>query len=179
MHRSGERAMRGGGDSDPGRSSLLRAGGARGPIGQPVDRDGKAEMKLYAYVFTALCLITSSPLVGDDRSLGEADDDRQSGTIVGTREPQDSVGQEVFRRQCTVCHGNEGKGDGRAAVAFNPPPSDLTDAVRLGRLSGAELLAVIGTGRASMPGFATVLSPEELRAVTGYVRSLPNENGLK
>jgi mono/diheme cytochrome c family protein len=136
-------------------------------------------MKSYLYVFTALCLITSSTLVGDERSLGEADDNLQFGAMVGTREPQDSVGAQIFRRQCTVCHGNEGKGDGRAAVAFNPRPSDLTDADGLGRLSDEELLVVIGTGRASMPGFTTVLSPGELRAVTDYVRSLSSESGLK
>jgi high-affinity iron transporter len=121
----------------------------------------------------------SSTLLGDDRSLGEADDALQSGTMVGPREPQDSVGSEVFSRQCAVCHGNEGKGDGRAAVAFRPPPADLTDKDRLGRLSDEELLAVIGTGRAAMPGYTTVLSPEELRAVTSYVRSLSNESGLE
>ena len=121
-------------------------------------------MKLYPYVFTALCLITSSALVGDDRSLGGADDD-----------PQDSVGAEVYRRHCTACHGNEGKGDGPAAVAFNPRPSDLTDADRLGRLSDEQLMVLIGNGRASMPAFAAVLSPEDLRAVTDYVRSLSLE----
>ena len=136
-------------------------------------------MKLYPYVFTVLCLITSTTLVGDDRSLGEAHDDLQFGTMVGTREPQDSVGAEIFRRQCTVCHGNEGKGDGRAAVAFNPPPTDLTDADHMGQLSDEELLALIGNGRAAMPAFATLLNPEELRAVTGYVRSLSTESDLK
>ena len=136
-------------------------------------------MKLGLSVFTALCLITSSTLIGDDRSPGEADDDRRLGTMVGAREPQDSVGAEVFSRQCAVCHGNDGKGDGRAAVAFNPPPSDLTDGGRLGQLSDEGLLAVIGTGRASMPGFAAVLSPEELQAVTRYVRGLSNESGMK
>lgn len=134
-------------------------------------------MKFHPYVFIALCLVTSSTLIGDDRSPVEVDDDAAFGMMGGTRQPQDSLGAEVFRRQCTACHGDEGKGDGPAAAAFNPPPADLTDAERLGRLSDEELLAVIGGGRTSMPAFSAVLTPEELRAVTNYVRSLSNQTG--
>lgn len=109
--------------------------------------------------------------------VGEGHSSRKTGalswgTMGGNEMPQDSVGTEVFRRQCAPCHGNEGKGNGPAAVAFNPPPADLTDSARIGLLGDEELVAVIGNGRASMPAFAPLLSPEELQAVAAYVRRL-------
>jgi len=35
-------------------------------------------------------------------------------------------GQETYQESCAVCHGRRGKGDGMAAKALNPPPTDLT-----------------------------------------------------
>ena len=32
----------------------------------------------------------------------------------------------VYRRYCASCHGLEGRGDGPAAAALSPPPTDLT-----------------------------------------------------
>jgi mono/diheme cytochrome c family protein len=34
-------------------------------------------------------------------------------------------GQEVYSEYCTSCHGNEGKGDGAAGAALNPPPRNF------------------------------------------------------
>ena len=35
-------------------------------------------------------------------------------------------GQEMFRSYCAVCHGEDAKGNGPAAVAMKVPPVDLT-----------------------------------------------------
>jgi mono/diheme cytochrome c family protein len=77
-----------------------------------------------------------------------------------------------FKKQCVACHGDTGRGDGPAAVALNPKPTDMTDPERMGDLTDAQLLEIVANGRASMPGFGAVLSPEELEAVVKYVRSL-------
>ena len=37
-----------------------------------------------------------------------------------------SEGQRVFVRHCSACHGVDGRGDGPAAPALQPPPADLT-----------------------------------------------------
>jgi len=36
------------------------------------------------------------------------------------------VGHQYFVRYCSACHGVEGRGDGPAASALQPPPADLT-----------------------------------------------------
>lgn len=88
-----------------------------------------------------------------------------------------SNGADLFAKQCAPCHGSEGKGDGPAAVALTPRPPDLTDPERMGKLTDEQLLELLSKGKGAMPGFAALLSPEELAAVLEYVRSLsaPNE----
>lgn len=42
------------------------------------------------------------------------------------RKPSLTPGKETFLKYCASCHGADAKGDGPAAVALNPAPSDLT-----------------------------------------------------
>jgi mono/diheme cytochrome c family protein len=45
-------------------------------------------------------------------------------------------GRELFVRYCASCHGTDGRGDGPAAAALQPPPNDLTRlAERFGKTS--------------------------------------------
>ncbi len=81
-------------------------------------------------------------------------------------------GKAVFRSQCVVCHGERAKGDGPAAAALNPPPANLTDAARLAKFSDDSLIQVITNGRRGMPAFAAILTPERVREVLDYVRTL-------
>ncbi|HZP42239.1 MAG TPA: cytochrome c [Candidatus Binatia bacterium] len=37
-----------------------------------------------------------------------------------------SAGEALYRRYCASCHGLEGRGDGPAAGALSPKPTDLT-----------------------------------------------------
>ncbi len=81
-------------------------------------------------------------------------------------------GEEVFKRQCAVCHGDTGRGDGPASAALRPKPADLTDSEKMGEYTQGKLVAVIGKGKGMMPAFGAVLSPEDLEDVAGYVHSL-------
>jgi mono/diheme cytochrome c family protein len=83
-----------------------------------------------------------------------------------------SDGADIFAENCVSCHGKGGKGDGPAAAALNPKPPDLTDAELMGSMSDAQLLKVLSDGKGFMPGYASMLSTEELQALTAYVRSL-------
>lgn len=83
-----------------------------------------------------------------------------------------NVGQSVYQSQCVVCHGKGAKGDGPAAAAMNPRPANLTDAARMARLPDDSLVQVITSGRNAMPAYATLLSPEQIRELVFYLRSL-------
>ena len=45
---------------------------------------------------------------------------------LAARQPSKISGKEIFLKYCASCHGTGGKGDGPAAFALKPPPSDLT-----------------------------------------------------
>jgi mono/diheme cytochrome c family protein len=45
---------------------------------------------------------------------------------VGAANIQPSDGQQMFNSYCAACHGTAGRGDGPAAAALTPIPSDLT-----------------------------------------------------
>jgi len=82
------------------------------------------------------------------------------------------VGKSVYQSQCVVCHGKGGKGDGPAATAFNPRPANLADAARMARLPDDSLVQVVTSGRNAMPAFANLLSPEQIRELVFYLRTL-------
>lgn len=80
--------------------------------------------------------------------------------------------QETYRRQCSACHGAEGRGDGRAARRYDPRPPDFTDPEGVARLSDEEIIEIITNGRAAMPSFGDVLGAEAVSRLVEYVRDL-------
>ena len=70
-------------------------------------------------------------------------------------------GLVIFHTQCSRCHGEDGRGK-----AFFTTPSFLTS-----RLTAEEMEQVISKGRSKMPSFSTKLTPQEIKAVAGYVKA--------
>ena len=89
------------------------------------------------------------------------------------------AGEPIFAKRCTVCHGPEGKGDGR--IKTDPPPRDLTDPDALKLDSDWKLYLVIEKGgeavglSAKMIPWKDMLTEEEVRDVAAYVKSLSAE----
>ena len=79
----------------------------------------------------------------------------------------------LYAQACAACHGEVGSARTEAATRLDPPPSDFTDAERLGGLSpfrayNAISFGVPGTG---MPSYES-LSPEERWELSFYVFKL-------
>ncbi|MCC5969217.1 MAG: cytochrome c [Pararhodobacter sp.] len=73
-------------------------------------------------------------------------------------------GEALYRATCQACHMEDGQGDMGAGA--HPP---LTDNPKMN--SRHFVAGVILTGYHGMPGFADVMSDEQVAAVTDYVRS--------
>ena len=56
--------------------------------------------------------------------FGFAQKATKSGSVTASTNA--AAGRETFQKFCASCHGTYAKGDGPAARALNPPPSDLT-----------------------------------------------------
>ena len=100
---------------------------------------------------------------------------------VPAEPPSLARGTQVFRTNCTSCHGDLGRGDGPLAKGMEPKPADLSDAAALRDQSPLDYyrrvsIGVVGT---AMPAFETRLSAEDRWAVALYasVLRLPNESG--
>jgi cytochrome c oxidase cbb3-type subunit 3 len=78
-------------------------------------------------------------------------------------------GADLFKSNCTACHGAEGKGN----IALGAP--NLTDKTWLYGSSEAAIIETVTKGRmAMMPSQDKVLSPEKIHLLTAYVWGLSN-----
>lgn len=94
--------------------------------------------------------------------------------------PGASHGRQLYATYCATCHGQSGRGDGRAAGFTRIPPTDFTQATfkvrstRRGSLPTARDLENTirrgAGGRGAMPSFA-FLDPADIRALVQVVQS--------
>jgi mono/diheme cytochrome c family protein len=77
-------------------------------------------------------------------------------------------GKEIFTHKCVTCHGSAGAG---TPVGKSLKVADLRS-VLVQKKSDADLSHVISEGKNSMPAFGNDLSPEEVKAMVSYVRTL-------
>ena len=87
--------------------------------------------------------------------------------------PGSDRGAQLFAAYCAVCHGPAGKGDGPAAAALVPPPTDLTGP-RPAHLRGIPRRTIIenGSPHTAMAGWKDVLRAEDLEAIYGFVHAM-------
>ena len=85
---------------------------------------------------------------------------------------EEKMGKELFvKNACNTCHGIEGKGDGPAGKALNPPPRNYKDLAGYkqgntqGDITNTLLTGVPGTGMASYKH----LSEKDRQALASYV----------
>ena len=88
-----------------------------------------------------------------------------------------AAGHRLYSQSCSSCHGIAGAGDGPAGRTSNPPPpaigvrretTDLTPTLAFNVIT-------VGVRGTSMPGFASVLSPQDRWNIVNYVYSLRGE----
>jgi mono/diheme cytochrome c family protein len=90
------------------------------------------------------------------------------GLVAAAPAKDPAEGASVFKRNCTMCHGPDGKG-----IASVRTPN-FTDPKVQASLTDQEMLEIITHGKKGtlMPAWGDKLSAEDIRAVQGYVRSL-------
>jgi len=93
-----------------------------------------------------------------------------------------AAGAQSYNKQCALCHGATGAGDGKLAAAtsaYGAKPSDLTDDKWNHGSTDGEIFTVIRDGIEpdfNMPGFKGRLSETEIWNVVNYIRSIgPNK----
>lgn len=78
-------------------------------------------------------------------------------------------GAEVYRSNCTTCHGESGDAKTPAGQALKAASFKSTDALNK---NDAELLAIAKKGKGNMPSWSDSISDKDLRDVIAYIRTL-------
>jgi mono/diheme cytochrome c family protein len=96
------------------------------------------------------------------------------GPAAGAAEPlaaaEQTLARKLFTENCARCHGATGRGDGLAAAALAPAPTDFT-AIHATPAYAEQALAQGVPGTAMVP-WAGKLSVAQRRLLARYVRSL-------
>jgi cytochrome c oxidase cbb3-type subunit III len=82
--------------------------------------------------------------------------------------------KEIYTKNCQVCHGPAGHGDGPVGKMMKPPPGDFGTTLK--GTSDADIAKLIKEGgkavgkSASMPAYGTKLSDDQITALVAYVK---------
>jgi mono/diheme cytochrome c family protein len=79
----------------------------------------------------------------------------------------ENEGEKIYKARCKVCHGEDGvpKSFAEESAAFN-------DQAWKDGTSLEEIEKVVAEGRKRMPAFRNKLTPEQIKAVSAYVKTL-------
>ena len=78
-------------------------------------------------------------------------------------------GADIYKAKCALCHGPDGlagtpAGKALKAVSFKDPA--------VVKAKDADLIAAVTNGKNKMPAFNGKLSPADIKAAVGYIRTL-------
>ena len=85
-----------------------------------------------------------------------------------------AAGQQVFATNCATCHGAQGAGDGPAASALNPRPTNMAEGPykHVGDFDNWKAVIANGVPGTAMAPWSGTLSEEQINNVTAYALSL-------
>lgn len=81
-------------------------------------------------------------------------------------------GRRLYAENCSVCHGDDGRGARWTITNLKPPPRNFTLPGMADQLSRHYMRKVVRHGKAdtAMPGFSVQLSEQDISSVVDYVR---------
>lgn len=85
-----------------------------------------------------------------------------------------AAGKQIFATNCATCHGPEGKGDGPAASALNPKPTNMAAGPykHVGDFDTWKGVIANGVPGTAMAPWSGTLTDEQITNVTAYALSL-------
>jgi mono/diheme cytochrome c family protein len=85
-------------------------------------------------------------------------------------------GAALYKRQCVMCHGATGVGDGAAAKSLKGKLPSLAEKATMSKMTDAHIHEAITAGKkteiGAMPALGKRLKPEEITDIVNYVRTL-------
>jgi mono/diheme cytochrome c family protein len=90
------------------------------------------------------------------------------------------AGEDLYRKNCSLCHGPSGHGDGPQAKSLDPPPADLRNLSGARSDRGYWFLRIQRGGkegplareRSAMPGWGEHLTDEQIWQLVAFLNAL-------
>ena len=76
-------------------------------------------------------------------------------------------GQNLYQEKCALCHGDDGKGNGPGAAAFNPGPANFTAPQFWQGDVRDKIMNTVKNGKGTMEPVEA--STSEIKAIIGYM----------
>jgi mono/diheme cytochrome c family protein len=100
-------------------------------------------MRSLTFVLLALTLAAGCGKKSEDAPAGQP-------SVAGGGTSSASIkAEEIFKQQCSTCHGEDGKGAGAAAATLNPKPRNYTDKTWQASVTDDQIKKVIVEGGAA------------------------------
>lgn len=82
-------------------------------------------------------------------------------------------GEELYQKNCSVCHGDKGDGNTWVSHELNPKPKNFTDPLVIKTLNRKKMYEAITKGRSgtAMQPFKTQLSEAEINLIIDYIQT--------
>ena len=78
-------------------------------------------------------------------------------------------GKTLYDEKCTICHGENGKGDGPAASALSPPPKDFNRSAFWEQKDIDQIITKqVKNGKGAMPAFD--LQDSQIQDIIAYMK---------
>jgi mono/diheme cytochrome c family protein len=87
--------------------------------------------------------------------------------------------QELYQKNCVICHGPKGASNGPAAGSLPQKPANFTDAKMMQKATDGELFWKMTTGRAPMPSWQDKLTETQRWELVNYLRKLTKQGKYK
>ena len=148
--------------------------------------------KRYLGIFTAIVVVLV--LFGCRRGAGDSQAHLRDSTAVTAGDTAQMLppnlsllsyeqreGRGLFLKYCSVCHGDQGKGDGFNAFNLDPKPRNLADDKYMHTLADDRIAQTIreggrGVNRSSlMPSWGGRLTKNDILYLVAFVRTLPSD----
>lgn len=120
--------------------------------------------------FAALLILASNAAAQEVWEVPE--EARVTANPVAAGDSAVEAGRTLYAARCASCHGDEGKGDGKATRFIKPAPADISTAEARDRMTDGEIFYKITEGKKPMPGMKRTLSEEERWQVVHFLRTL-------
>ena len=129
-------------------------------------------------IMAAVLLATATMLaraamrgLADEQPWRAPDREARKANPVAADDNSIADGKKNYQKQCQLCHGAEGKGDGPMSSTLPRSPGDLSSA-KMREQTDGELFWKITTGKPPMAAYAKTLNENERWNVVNYIRTM-------